>query len=754
VTPNETLLKTWQWIIPLALLGCTTPEEGAERGAGWTQAARKPVLSADGDIANRSVCQGVVCDPNASCAGTGTAAQCACLDGFEGDGVVCTDIDECADRSKNDCAGNATCINTPGAFRCECATGSSGDGKQCSDVDECEGASNTCDPNAACVNSESGFACQCNAGFSGDGFGCADIDECEDASLFSCPANARCENMFGAYACQCEAGFSGDGSTDCASLCEVARADASICHDEGLCRVVAVAAVCDACAPGFIGDGKTCSPGTCAAECDGEGNDELPNAICNPDGTCGCAPGYEGNVGACVDVDECSLNNGDCGVNARCIDLDGGHVCDCMPGFIADATGACVDIDECSRVPPPCHPDANCINVSPADDPAGFVCQCKPGFSGDGTICADIDECAVNNGGCPNRSSCVNQRGGSTCECRAPLVGSPESCHCDLTGFWAMRHDVDTCWGARELIEGSGQNLISAGYMEANVWELHELAYDGQTLDVRAKGCGADNTPDLVSPLFRETYAAYIPFASYDVLDMAQADPFDRPGIVPGSVFSTPSVAAVIGIDLGLDPLNAPWPSSHSAIPDAQWVDADEDGEPGLTLWPRLPSETTDAGTRNYSYLPAKPAINGSDLTIDQRAGCLSVAARVITHLEVSVDSCTRMTGQIINEATQGRVRSCALVEKGTCNAANPNDCTGWKEDIACTPAVWSSASRCETADLDRLDDDQNQTQNSKATFEFVRIGDAGQSFTCADVRAALPAIVRPVPTITCTTPQ
>jgi hypothetical protein len=99
-------------------------------------------------------------------------------------------------------------------------------------------------------------------------------------------------------------------------------------------------------------------------------------------------------------------------------------------------------------------------------------------------------------------------------------------------------------------------------------------------------------------------------------------------------------------------------------------------------------------------------------------------------------------------------MRSCAYVDKGTCDPANPNDCTGWHQDIACTPEYWNTAARCDTTDLDRLDDDQNQAQDSKATFELIRIGDVGQNLACSDVRTALPAIVRSVPTITCTTPQ
>jgi hypothetical protein len=190
-------------------------------------------------------------------------------------------------------------------------------------------------------------------------------------------------------------------------------------------------------------------------------------------------------------------------------------------------------------------------------------------------------------------------------------------------------------------------------------------------------------------------------------------------------------------------------------IPREQWVDADGDGEPGLTLWPRLPSQTNDTGSGRYSYLPARPAAGGpSGFYIDERAGCVSTALRVIAHFEGNVESCTRITGNVVNDKTEGRVQSCTLVPKGTCNAANPSDCSGWKQDVTCNAADWTAARRCGPDELDRLDDDQNQTQNSKATFEMVKIGSKGANLDCDDVRTALPAIVRSVPTIRCTTPQ
>jgi hypothetical protein len=245
-----------------------------------------------------------------------------------------------------------------------------------------------------------------------------------------------------------------------------------------------------------------------------------------------------------------------------------------------------------------------------------------------------------------------------------------------------------------------------------------------------------------------------VPLPAFDGVDLQPAATWKAPGVVPGDTFTSPSDAAVIGIDLGSDPLNAEWPSSHATVDATKWVDTDGDGEPGWTLWPRLPSEKTYSGSGKYSYLPATPGSSGGAFYIAQRAGCVSVALRVVTHLEVTVNDCDHLTGKVINEKTEGRVHSCTRVDAGACPDPANMSCPGWGKDITCNAADWKSQTSCSDEDVDRLDSNQNQVQNSAATFDMKKIGKVGDKFTCDQVQTMNMGPKRGAPTITCTTPQ
>ena len=66
----------------------------------------------------------------------------------------------------------ATCINIKGTYNCTCNTGWAGDGIDCTDVDECGDEIDECDSNANCSNTLGSYSCSCMDGFIGNGTTC------------------------------------------------------------------------------------------------------------------------------------------------------------------------------------------------------------------------------------------------------------------------------------------------------------------------------------------------------------------------------------------------------------------------------------------------------------------------------------------------------------------------------------------------------------------------------------------------------
>jgi cysteine-rich repeat protein len=85
---------------------------------------------------------------------------------------TCSDVDECAPNGGNNCDANATCKNTPGSFECKCKAGFTGDGVTCTNVDECADKTDNCGAHASCTDKPGSFTCKCNAGYAGDGITC------------------------------------------------------------------------------------------------------------------------------------------------------------------------------------------------------------------------------------------------------------------------------------------------------------------------------------------------------------------------------------------------------------------------------------------------------------------------------------------------------------------------------------------------------------------------------------------------------
>ena len=439
------------------------------------------------------------CHADSDCMNLDGGYNCTCHDGYvdnNGDGFNCTDFDECADASFNDCADHAICMNEPGTYSCSCTLGYDGNGTVCEDIDECDDANGTgqvhdCDANAGCTNTDGAWNCTCNDGYFGDGVTCEDFDECDDANVAGifddCSADAACNNTIGSFECTCNDGYIGNG-TVCEDVDECDELD--VCHAEASCHNYPGSFNCT-CNDGWEGDGLTC---TDIDECVNETHDCHANATCtNIDASweCECNVGYAGNgTTVCDNIDECTSADlpHDCDVNAICTDTDGSYECACMTGgsenhefFTGDGmNGNCAAVNECDDpalnycdgVAESCV-DRDDVNVDP-----GYDCVCNDGFQQGATNntvfdlygienifdCDDIDECAdpaAND--CSADAICGNTYGSYNCTCATGYAGNGTHCE-DIDECTEGSHECDEATSTCNNFDGAYDCGCNAGF--------------------------------------------------------------------------------------------------------------------------------------------------------------------------------------------------------------------------------------------------------------------------------------------------
>ncbi|XP_063989907.1 nidogen isoform X2 [Diachasmimorpha longicaudata] len=123
--------------------------------------------------------------------------------------------------------------------------------------------------------------------------------------------------------------------------------------------------------------------------------------------------------------DPCIQGRETCGEHSSCV-VDGDDFrCVCNTGYQQlyeeDGTANCVDINECTAGYHLCSPDAQCMN-----NEGGHTCQCRPGFSGDGRICERLGSCDDTRCGEYEECRIVNEQ--PICSCVAGFVKGDQGC--------------------------------------------------------------------------------------------------------------------------------------------------------------------------------------------------------------------------------------------------------------------------------------------------------------------------------------
>ncbi|XP_017464514.1 PREDICTED: cubilin homolog [Rhagoletis zephyria] len=194
---------------------------------------------------------------------------CICDQGWSKNQVVpeavCNiDVNECNDTT-NPC--HSECTNLPGSFKCNpCPTGYTGNGISCSDIDECSINNGGCSiqPKVSCINTEGSYHCSsCPAGWEGNGKLCESNapESCESNNV--CYDKAKCDYVSNTVVCTCPPGMYGHGFgvEGCSVSTSTNLCANHTCQNNGTCEVLGGGTRC-ICTHGYMG--PTCDqPDAC-----------------------------------------------------------------------------------------------------------------------------------------------------------------------------------------------------------------------------------------------------------------------------------------------------------------------------------------------------------------------------------------------------------------------------------------------------------------------------------------------------------
>ncbi|XP_015185411.1 PREDICTED: uncharacterized protein LOC107071163 isoform X2 [Polistes dominula] len=275
------------------------------------------------------VCSEVSCEH--VCKEIDGRAVCSCYNGFRLEAYKCIDVNEC---EENNGGCEYKCVNTPGSFRCECPKGmkQGEDRFTCIDINECllNNGHGPCQD--TCRNLIGGYECSCeglqDTVLSADNHTCQNAGPC---SVNNAGCSHTCLSTMGRVFCLCPDGF-------------MLEDDWKTCQDVDECAVPDLQT--EVCRYGCI---NTQGSYRCAEPM------ELKDQPIADSLSITCLPGYEVSAdGICVDIDECSIDNGGC--KEVCENTDGSFFCACDGDekTLSSDGKTCMNID--NVVCPPLNP--------------------------------------------------------------------------------------------------------------------------------------------------------------------------------------------------------------------------------------------------------------------------------------------------------------------------------------------------------------------------------------------------------------
>ena len=318
------------------------------------------------------------------------------------------DIDECATGAAG-CAVSASCTNTDGGFECACVEGYSGDGIDCVPVELDSDGDGLLDTVEATLGTDPDDA-------DSDDDGLDDGDEVEGTGLlagYGATDPLDPDTDGDGLSDGLEVGVTEPiaGATDVEGGSFVADADPETqtdpldddTDDDGLLDGTEDSDGDGAVTgqtiggTGTAGAGET-DPNQADSDSDGLG-DGLETGLTEPEGD-GTDPGaFVPDSDPDTVTDPLDTDTDDGGIADGVEDPDGDGsigdeewdpgqaVDDCAEGFAAAAGGlSCEDIDECAAATHECSALAACANLE-----GSYTCECPPGYEGDGWTCSQID---------------------------------------------------------------------------------------------------------------------------------------------------------------------------------------------------------------------------------------------------------------------------------------------------------------------------------------------------------------------------